>query len=253
MDRDDYRTQLSTTGSPWLPKTLYGPGTAFLSYNAFRILTIQAKAGGVSGGGTNPDGSYWGSPFTQWGLTNAEVGATFKDGTVMWVVASITSTEVPPPQPQSRGITGSGTDSAQNPAIGGTPVAFFNYIDPAPFEPLIHEHWDFFNSWWMEQLGFVSQLYAVEIVFNAEILLSGRGAIPAAMTGFIPQMGNFYGPDFVHIKKQIGDIADRLGIQPVTMKNARLQLPNLVFITSPHLPKPGQSGPRERGGPFSNL
>jgi hypothetical protein len=141
----------------------------------------------------------------------------------------------------------------QNPTIGGTPTNFENYIDPDAFEPVIYRHWDEFEQFWTETLGRVTPLYAVEIVFNAQIYLNGQGSIPPYMTGVMPQFANFIGPEFYHIKKEIAEIADRLGIQPVTLKNARQQLPNLVFITNPNFPKPGQSGRSERGGRFSNL
>ena len=194
----------------------------------------------------------WGNPFTPWLLERAEVGATFLDGTVMWTVTSIASMLPPPPTVSQ--LPYGGIDSYQrNPAIGGSPVAFLNYIRPTPFEPLIHEHWDEFNSFWQEELARTSQLYAVEIVFNAEIYLGGRGMVPEYIQGGIPQSGNFTGPKFRPIKKEIAKIADRLGIAPVTMRNAALQLPNLVFITSPFLPEPGQSGHYNRGGKYSNL
>jgi hypothetical protein len=99
----------------------------------------------------------------------------------------------------------------------------------------------------------VTRLYAVEICFNAEIYLSGRGALPAFMTGVIPQFGNFTGHEWQHLKNEIGEIADCLGLPPVTIQNARAQLPNLVVVFNPHFPKPGTSGQIERGGKFSNL
>ena len=256
VDKELYRVQLNVTAGPWLPQEPYGAGATFLALNAFRILSIEATTGGISGGGFNPDNSTWGGPFTQWVLSNAQIGTTFKDGSVMWTVVAITPTVTAPPKPPTpAGFRGDGPNDNfyQNPAIGGTPVGFINYIDPARFEPLIHRHWDDFEGYWTEKLRMVTQLYAVNIVFNAEILLSGQGAIPAFMTGVIPQFGIFDAPEFKHIKKEIAEIADRLGIQPVTSKNFALQLPNLVYVTSPHLPKPGQSGPRERGGRFSNL
>lgn len=256
-DRDDYTTQLNTTASPWLPREPYATGTIFLSFNAFRILSIEATRDGISGGGVNPDMTYWGNPFTQWLLSNAQIGSTLLDGTVEWKVVAINPTELAPPAPPTpAGFRGGDPNDNfyQNPSIGGTPVGFLNIIDATFFEPLIHEHWDFFEQYWREKLHMTTPLYAVEILFNAEIYLSGQGALPPNMTGVIPQFENFtLGSEVKRIKKEIGIIADHLGILPVTLKNARAQLPNRVFITSPHFPKPGQSGRRERGGSFSNL
>jgi len=154
------------------------------------------------------------------------------------------------PKENAYGGTGS---FVQSTAIGGTPVGFMNYIPPTFFEPLIHREWDTFEHYWMETIRYPSILYAVEIIFNAEIYLSGVGAVPEHMIGGIPQFANFTGHEFRHIKKEVAEIADRLGIQPVTMKNARLQLPNMVYISNPRLPKPGTRGQGERGGKYSNL
>lgn len=251
-DNDPYRVQLSTTAQPWLPQEFYAATAIFLALNSVRILSIEAVNAGKSGGGTNPDGSYWGTPFTPWGLQNAEVGATFKDGTIVWKVIGVQPLQSPAVLPKENAYGGTGS-FVQSTAIGGTPVGFLNYIPPTFFEPLIHREWDTFEHYWMEVLRYPSMLYAVEIIFNAEIYLSGVGQVPEHMIGGIPQFANFTGHEFRHIKKEVAEIADRLGIQPVTMKNARLQLPNMVYISNPRVPKPGTRGQGERGGKFSNL
>jgi len=249
-----YRTQLTTTAAPWLPQTLYGPGAAFYCLNAIRIITFEAKVPGVSGGGTNPDGTFWGTPFTQWCLDNAEMGTTLKDGGITWTVVSVASMDTPPPilKENAYGGTASWTQST---AVGGTPVAFFNYIPPDYFEPIIYRNWDRFENFWNEKIRYTTRLYSVQIVFNNEILLAGTGNVNAFMPVGPPQFHPFYGPEFKEVKKEIAALADRLGIQPVTMRNARLQLPNMVYVFNPDMPKPGQSygAGRERGGKFSNL
>lgn len=250
-DQDLYLVKLSTNGSPWIPQTVYAQGTIFLAYNSVRVLSIEATRAGSSGGGVNPDGSFWGTPFTQWALDNAQMRTTFVDGTTMWVVVAVAPMVAPPMaivEPRNAGVDG----FVQNPSVGGTPVSFLNFIDPTPWEPLIHRHWDLFDDYWRETLRYTTRLYAVEIVFNAKILLAGQGEVMQAQ-GSIPQFSPFEGHVFRHIKKEIGEIADSFGIMPVTVTNARLQLPNLVYIVNPHLPKPGQRGQRERGGAFSNL
>lgn len=145
----------------------------------------------------------------------------------------------------------------QNPAVGGTPVAFINFIEPKPFEPIIYEHWDFFEHHWAEVLGKRSVLYYVIIVFNAQIYLSGQGIIEPYGSGYIPEFDNFEtGEPLRHIKHEIGLVADRLGITPKSlMYNLGDQgvTPNQVYVTNPHFPKPGQRGHGERGGRFSNL
>jgi hypothetical protein len=141
----------------------------------------------------------------------------------------------------------------QNPSIGGTPEGMLPIINTEAFNFLIHSHWDSFEHFWTERLHMVTPLYAVEICFNAEIYLSGQGSIPAFMTNVTPQFGNFTGHEWKHMKKEIAAIADSIGIVPVTVKNARMQLPNVVYITNPNLPKLGESGRRERGGKYSNL
>src|SRR5271157_1097365 len=191
-DKDQYRVQLNTTASPWLPQTFYAATATFLALNAIRIISIEAQNAGTTGGGTNPDGTYWGTPFTQWGLTNAEIGATFKDGGIMWKVVGVSSMDVPPPTLKENAYGGIGS-FVQSTAVGGTPVGFFNYIEPTLFEPLIYENWDHFEHFWQEVLRYPSQLYAVQIVFNAEIYLAGQGAVPEMMIGGIPQYGNFVG------------------------------------------------------------
>jgi hypothetical protein len=252
MDKETYRVQLNTTASPWMPQQFYAATATFFALNQIRIITIEAVNEGVTGGGVNPDGTYWGSPFTQWGLTNAEIGATFKDGTIMWKVVDVASMEPGPPIliPGRNGGPGS---YVQSTSVGGTPVAFFNYIPPTYFEPVIHKHWDVFEHYWQEILRYISRLYAVQIIFNAEILLAGQGVVPEYTMGGIPQYSNFPGHAFKEVKKEIAEIADHLGIQPVTMKNARLQLPNMVYISNPNMPRPGQRGQGERGGKYSNL
>jgi len=249
-----YRVQLNTTASPWLPQTFYAATATFFALNAVRIISIEAQNNGTSGGGTNPDLTYWGMPFTQWLLANAEIGATILDGNIMWKVVGVSPME-PPPLPLVPGRYGGTGSYVQNPAIGGTPVGFMNYIDPQYFEPIIHRNWDHFEHYWQEVLRYPSQLYSIQIVFNAFIGLGGNGAVPEMMLGGIPQYGNFMGHEFKEIKREIAEVADRLGIQVVTQKNARLQLPNLVYITNPNMPKPGQrvGFGAERGGKYSNL
>jgi len=247
-----YRTQLNTTASPWMPQTEYAPGATFLSLNALRIITFEATPGGISGGGVNPDGTYWGSPFTQWCLENAEVGSTLRDNTIIWKVVGVSSMEVPPRIPMPERFGGSASFQSEPFAIGGTPVAFINYIDPLPFEPLIHREWGIFEDFWGDILRYGTQLHAVQIVFNAEIYLAGQGTV--LIQDYIPQFARFYGPQFKHILTEISKIADWVGIIPVTQKNAHFQRPNLVYITNPRLPRPGQGHRgRERGGAYSNL
>lgn len=144
----------------------------------------------------------------------------------------------------------------QNPSAGGTPTAFINYIDPTPFEPVIYEHWDYFEHIWQEK-GWQSILYAVSIVFNNDIYLCGQGSLPPNMNTGVPQFDTFtHTPELWRIKKQIGEVADRLGIHPVVPGvpgSINPNTPNMVFVTNPRFPKPGQSGLREREGPYSNL
>ncbi len=142
----------------------------------------------------------------------------------------------------------------QNPAVGGTPTSFINFLDPTPFEPLIYRHWDLFEHYWKEEIRFTSPLYAVEIVFNARIYLAGQGAIFPFMTGQIPQFNSFDGHEFDKIRWEIGDIADRLGIFPVIPGHVNATMPNLVYVVNPEYPKPGRANHGEgRGGKYSNL
>lgn len=251
-----FKVQLNTTAGPWLPHTFYATGTIFLAYNTTRILSLKCTTTGTSGGGTNPDGTYWGYPFTQWLLEKNDVGATIKDGTVMWTIVSNELFNQATPAPRNLGLLHGGIPEGnffQSTAIGSTPFGFLNYIPPAPFEDLIIRHWDEFESFWIDNLRVVQPLYAVEIVFNAAVLLAGRGGTNPGVWGERAWIRSFDGPRFDPIKKKIGEIADQIGIPPVTGKNFARQLPNLVFIVNPRLPKPGQTGLRERGGRYSNL
>jgi len=142
----------------------------------------------------------------------------------------------------------------QNPAVGGTPTSFINYLDPAPFEPLVHQNWDLFEHYWREELRFTSPLYAVEIVFNARIYLAGQGAIFPFMSGQIPTFNSFDGRQFDRVRWEIGEIADRIGILPVVPGHINPVMPNLVYVVNPAYPKPGQASHGEgRGGKYSNL
>jgi hypothetical protein len=256
----DYKTTVSTSGMPWTPHEQFAIGTSLISNNQIRIITWTATTTGETGGGTNPDGTYWGYPFTLWLLDRAQVASTILDGTVMWKCTSVAPFNPPPPQGNSfkRLANGNFTEEPANNFfqpdwVGGTPTNFLNWIDPKPFAPLILERWDLFEEKW-SQKGWQWPLYAVEIVFNAQIRICGRGSIPPGVGGMIPFFTTFEGEGIPELTKKVGRIADSVGLFPISTKRPMPMRPNLVFIISPFFPDPARPGEQvERGGRFSNL
>lgn len=256
----DYQTKLGVIGTPWIPKEPYAIGTIFISNNQIRVITWEATRTGVSGGGTNPDGTLWGYPFTPWLLDRAQAGSTILDGTVMWTCTGVNPFVPAPPQGNGFKAVANG-NFTEEPAnnffqpdwVGGTPTDFINYINPKPFEKLIYEHWDLLEEKWSHK-GWQWPMQAVEIVFNAQIWICGLGSIPPNMGGMQPYFTTFTGEGIPELKKKVGCIADSIGIFPISTKRPQPNRPNLVYIWSPLIPNPARAGDKvERGGRYSNL
>lgn len=247
----DYKVVLTTNGSPWQPKSTYAKGATFWAYNSVRVLSIQAQNAGTTGGGLNPDGSSWGNPFTEWLLNNAEMGSTWRDGiynttintSILWQVTQIEPMVTPPlpvnPKPE-QGVNTYNLNARIG--DGGTPTTFVNFIPNECFNPLIWANWDRLSQIWSEQLNMTAPLYAVEIVFNAQIYVTGMSQ------PLLPNSAPFFSPfpseEITDLICQIGEIADKMGIEVVTVQNAYYHqfIPNLTHIDTPDNMGPGGPG-----------